>query len=301
MASTGLILDPLADLAARLSPPPAALPLVLNEDTPPDLPPEQLPDVSHMLDTLDEHLTRLLAQWDHLSAAQKQQLVDEIRLVAEHGQVTDLPDITVDAGATSAALTAAMVAIAIIASRQVVDEAAAQGVEVAVVHLPASVFGPVAEVVARLLADELRITAVRAALQTGPDATPEAVAEAARVALDALSDAGPTRQLGGSLHGAMNTARYATLRRAPEGALYASEQNDKRTCEPCREVNGRWLGNISDLDQADRHPRDRTGVLALYPDGAYGGYIFCLGGVNCRGTVTGVWRPAQVGDEGEDA
>ncbi len=284
MASTGLILDPLADLAARLSPPPAApIPQVRNEDHPPDLPPEQLPDVSHMHDALDEHLTQLLAQWNHLSEAQKQQLVDEIHQTAMHGQVTDLPDIVVDTGATTAALTAAMVAIAIIASRQVVDEAAAQGVEVAAVHLPASAFGPVAEVVARLLADELRVTAVRAALQTGPDAAPEVVAEAARAALDALSNAGPTRQLGGTLHGSMNTARYATLRRAPVGALYAQEMNDRNTCGPCREVNGRWLGNTDDPAMA----------YSLYPDGAYGGYTFCLGGVNCRGTITGVWRPEQ--------
>jgi nitrate/TMAO reductase-like tetraheme cytochrome c subunit len=94
----------------------------------------------------------------------------------------------------------------------------------------------------------------------------------------------------------MNTARISTLRLAPEGALYAQEMNDRNTCRPCHEVDGRWLGNISDLAQASVHPQYRTGVLALYPDGAYGGYIHCLGGINCRGTVVGVWRPKTVGD-----
>jgi hypothetical protein len=26
---------------------------------------------------------------------------------------------------------------------------------------------------------------------------------------------------------------------------------------------------------------------------AVGGYVDCLGGIRCRGTVTGVWRPEQ--------
>lgn len=263
------------------------------EDTPPNLPPDELPDTSHMVDELDRAMEQLGKQWAELSDAQKQQLVDHVRLAAEHGQLTDLPDLRVDSDATSAALAAAMVAIAVVASKQIVAEAAEQGVHLAVVHLPHAVVAPVAEVVARLLADELRITAARAALQTGPDATPTEVAEAARKALDALSDAGPTKQLGGTLHGAMNAARVATLRHAPEGALYASEMNDKNTCGPCREVNGRWLGNISDLDQAAQ-----AHALLLYPDGAYGGYIFCLGGINCRGTITGVWRPAQTKEGG---
>jgi hypothetical protein len=101
-----------------------------------------------------------------------------------------------------------------------------------------------------LLGDELRITAARAALRTGPDATPAEVAQAAQAALDALSDAGPTRELGGALHGSMNAARVATLRSAPAGAIYASEVNDRNTCKPCKQVDGRWLGNTDDLAQA---------------------------------------------------
>jgi hypothetical protein len=247
-------------------------------------PPEQLPDVAHMATALAEALTNLGVQWEDLSAAQKQQLVDEVRAAAEHGQLTDLADLPVDSDATHAALTAAMVAIAAVASRQIVTEAAAQGVELAVVHLPHGTFAPVAAVVTRLLADELRITAARAALQTGPDATPAEVADAVAKALNGLSDAGTTKQLGGTLHGAMNTARIATLRRAPEGAIYAQEMNDNNTCGPCHEVNGRWLGNI---------PSDLAQVEKSYPAGAYGGYINCLGGIRCRGTIVGVWRPKQ--------
>lgn len=269
------------------------------QDTAPESPDQSaaesgpdLPDVSHMADTLDQHLSDLSAQWVDLSAAQKQQLVDQVHTTAQYGHVTDLPDMHVDTAATAAALTAAMVTIAAVASGQMVTEAAAQGVELATVHLSQSVFGPVAHVVARLLADELRITAARAALRTGPDATPTEVAEKVRAALDGLSDAGPTRELGGSLHGAMNTARIATLRRAPEGAAFASEINDRSTCSPCHEVDGRWLGNVpSDLAQIERS----------YPAGGYGGYVDCLGGIRCRGTVVGVWRPKQGEVEGRAA
>ncbi len=102
-------------------------------------------------------------------------------------------------------------------------------------------------------------------------------------------------------YGWARTPRRPRLPRPPVWPwTHCPPRRPTSTCKPCKEVNGRWLGNISDLDQTERHPRDRTGVLALYPDGAYGGYIFCLGGVYCRGTVTGVWRPKQVGPNGED-
>lgn len=280
------------DLTAFLNRMSVAQMIPRAEVTPPqpDLPPDQLPDVSHMTGALDQALADLLAQWDQLSDEQKRQLEEQVRQAAQGGHLTDLLILEVGTGASTAALVAAMVALAAVASRQVVAEAATQGVEVATVHLPPATFEATAQVVAGLLADELRITAARAALHTASTATPDEVAQAARVALDALSDAGTRRQLGGTLHGAMNAARYVTLRHAPVGAIYASEVNDRNTCVPCREVNGRWLGNTNDPAMA----------YALYPDGAYGGYIGCLGGINCRGTITGVWRPKQTGTGGED-
>lgn len=55
-------------------------------------------------------------------------------------------------------------------------------------------------------------------------------------------------------------------------------------CGPCRQVDGRWLGNAEPgLDMVQRS----------YPNG---GYVDCEGGVRCRGTVVSVWRPEQVGD-----
>ena len=89
--------------------------------------------------------------------------------------------------------------------------------------------------------------------------------------------------LGGALTGAQNTSRFATLAAAPEGALYASEKNDSSSCRPCKEIHGRWIANTSDMEI----------VFKLYPGS---GYINCLGGYRCRGTIVGIWRPQQTKD-----
>jgi len=61
-------------------------------------------------------------------------------------------------------------------------------------------------------------------------------------------------------------------------------------CAPCRAVNGRWLGNVSDMAQVER---------------MYGaaGYVDCIGaqhGNSCRGTVISIWRPLTTNDGGDD-
>jgi hypothetical protein len=298
-----LVACDLPDIAvAATPPPPAALPAPAEQPALPapapeqpaalrrprnaqDLPPEDLPDVSGLHTDLEASLEQLLADWADLTQAQKDALVAAIRALAEHGTVPDLANLPVDSTGTAAALTAAMTALAAGASAHVVAEAAAQGVTVAAATVPAHELEQVATVTAQLLADELRVSAVRAAMRAhGPHSTPDEVAAMVTEQFDSLSDAGARKQLGGALVGSQNTARLATLRAAPEGALYASEVNDKNTCPPCRQVNGRWLGNISQMAQVEKS----------YPGGAYGAYVDCQGGVNCRGTVVGVWRPKQV-------
>lgn len=255
----------------------------INAATPP--PPEDLPDITPMLEALNTSLDQLMAEWRALTQAQKEALAAQVQKVAQDGQISDLADLTVDTTASSAALSAAMTAIAAVAAQQVVAEAAAQGVELSAVTVPAAVFEQVAGVVAALLADELKVAAARAAMAANsPDATPAAVADAVAKHLDDVSDASPRKQLGGALHGSMNAARLATLKAGPVGAIYASERNDRNTCQPCRDIDGTWLGNTDDLAQVEKS----------YPAGAYGGYIHCEGGVQCRGTVVGVWRPKQV-------
>lgn len=260
-------------------PPVLALPAGRLWAAGPDLDPSELPDVSPLQDQWETALAALLAAWVTLSAAQKDRLVADVRALATSGTLTDLTGLHVDSAASADALAEAMAGVAALAAGRVVAEADAQGVAVDP-RLPADL-AAVAVVVAAALADLLRLSAIAAAMRAnGPAATAEAIAEAVRAALDALTDAGPAAWLGGALTGAQNAARIETLRAAPEGALYGSEKNDKNTCQPCRSVNGKWLGNISDMAQ----------VEASYPGGAYGGYVGCLGRERCRGTIVGVWR-----------
>lgn len=259
-----------------------ALPAALPWDAAhPDLAPSELPDVSPLQDQWEAALAALLAALGPIRGAQKKQLVEEVRRLAETGRLSDLAGMSVDTEAAAAAIVKAMEDLAALAAGRVVAEAADQGVTVAPRTPPAADLAEVAAVVAAALADLLRLSAVAAAMRAnGPAATADAVAEAVAEALDLLTDAAPADWCGGALTGAQNAARVETLRDGPVGAVYSSEKNDRNTCNPCKSVNGTWLGNTDQMDM----------VLASYPGGAYGGYVGCLGRERCRGTVTGVWR-----------
>lgn len=251
-----------------------------------DLDPDDLPDVSGLQDTWTAALTALLLRWADIVADWIDWLVNKIRSIARGDDLTALADLTVDSSAAAAALEEAMAALADDAAEQLVAEAAEQGITLAPDGGDTDLMAQVADVVADLLGSDLSTSAARAAMAAnGPPATADEVADAVREHLEALTDAQPQQQLGAALTGAQNAARTATLRGGPVGAVYASEKNDKNTCAPCREVNGRWLGNTDDMDQVERS----------YPGGGFGGYRQCRGGPRCRGTVVGVWRPAQTG------
>lgn len=248
---------------------------------PPDLDPDQLPDVSRLQDDYDEILDALIDDWAGIEDDQKDELVEAILGIADHGSITDLASLTVSLDPAIAALLAAMLAIADRAAEAAAEEAAEQGVVVEPQPVDEGRARDVATVVASLLAGRLSAGAAATAMRAnGPGVTAREVADAVREHLDDLSKDGPRAQLGGALTGSQNEARLETFRKAPEGALYANEVNDKNTCGPCKAINGKWLGNVSDLDE----------VLKLYPGGAYGGYVACEGRERCRGTVTGIWR-----------
>ncbi len=258
-----------------------ALPRPRNADDPPDLDPSQLPDVSPLQDQWEAALAALLAALGPIRDAQKRQLGDEVRRLAEKGRLSDLAGLTVDTGDAADAISKAMEDLAALAAGRVVAEAADQGVTVDPHVPPAADLVEVATVAAAAMGQSLGLSATGAAMRAnGPAATAEEVADAVETALDALTDAVPADWCGGALTGSQNAARVETLRRAPTGAIYASEVNDRSTCVNCSAVNGTWLGNTDQMDM----------VLASYPGGAYGGYVNCLGRERCRGTICGVWR-----------
>jgi hypothetical protein len=245
-------------------------------------------DLSQVQSDWEAALTALMADWTDITDAQRDQIADQVRAAINNRDPHALAAITVDSATGTALLAEAMQAHAELAATRVVDEAADQGVAT-LPGIPDSVtIAALAGVVASLLAAGLAAAAGREALHRySSTADGQQVADAVDTYIADLSPRTLADQLGGALTSAQNAGRMSTFAVAPEGALYASEVMDKNTCEPCREVNGRWLGNISQLDQVDK----------AYPNG---GYVDCEGGNRCRGTIVGVWRPKQVGSGNGD-
>lgn len=229
-------------------------------------------------------MASLLAAWVAIVAAQKTSLVDQVRSILGAGGAPVAANLTVDTAEAASALLVAMVQAAGDAAGLVVDEAREQSTGIDPVQpSPQAFLEEVARDTVTGLADRMRQTAADTArTSTGtPDETAQAVADA----LDGSTEAAERTELGGAVHGAMNTARVQTLSAGPVGAVYASEKNDANTCTPCHEIDGRWLGNTDDMAMVD----------LSYPEGAHGGYVGCLGGIRCRGTVVGVWRRGSDG------
>lgn len=239
--------------------------------------PDDVPDLTHLRQAVDDALEALMEDWSDAVGDQKEDLVEQVRALAATGDTAGLADLAVDSDDVAAILTAAMGELGAWAAADAATENGGEPVEP-----EESMLGEVAITTATLLAAELAVSASRAALAAlGTGRTPNQVAEAVLDDLEDLSDAGARRQFGGALHGTVNAARLATFEAGPVGSLYAHEVNDSNTCVPCSHVDGRFLGTTDDLAQ----------VLRSYPDGAFGGYILCLGGPACRGTIAGVWRP----------
>lgn len=243
-------------------------------------------DISHVQTAWEAELADLMAKWGDAVDDQIKAVADQISDVIAAGNLAALANIKVNTTKSAELLSAAMRSMAQTAAGHVVDEAAAQGVAIQPALPILTTLDDSAAVTTTLLGISLALSAAREAKRVhAPGMTGEEVAGLVTDHLKAKSDAEARSQLGGALTGAQNAARIATLKHGPVAALYASEANDNGTCKPCREVDGRWLGNTDgvDFDQLNK----------TYPDG---GYVGCLGGVRCRGTVVGVWR-SQTGED----
>lgn len=110
-----------------------------------------------------------------------------------------------------------------------------------------------------------------------PGATVAQVTDGLQEYWDGLTDAIPREAIGAGLNRATNLGKLETYAAAkPRGwtlELRADERLDKRTCGPCRKIDGELLPT-----------RDAAAL-------AYGGagYLYCEGRERCRGTVRGTW------------
>jgi len=243
-------------------------------------------DLSEVEREFEERLDSLWSGWDQISAEWRRQIVDQVRVAVTANDLAALAAISVSTAAAQEALVEAMVDMALTAARRMSREAEAQGVRIDPVASDSAVFAAVAGASVALLAEGLTNSAGREALrQWSPSTSGDDVSRSVLEHLEQLSDAFPRMQLGAALTSAQNTGRLNTALSGPVAALYASEVMDRNTCRPCREVDGKWLGNTDDPDTPAR-------VAEVYPNG---GYRFCQGGVRCRGTIVSVFRPETVG------
>ena len=208
---------------------------------------------------------------------------------------TALAAMTLDSDQAAIILRRALGAMAQTAADRMAEEAAAQGVDVTAPTvdpkvtnrmLPQirNVFGSglidIAVATAALIGSGLVQNAAGEALRRlRPGVTGREVADHVRAFLTNLPGLGRRDRLSGALHRATNTGRLATLAEAPAATYRASEHNDSRRCDPCAQIDGT---EFADLAAAN----------AAY---GTGGYVDCLGGARCRGTVVAEW------DQGDNA
>jgi len=254
-----------------------------------------LPRPRAALDPAHPDLTAVDEQWQHATnqllgqyqtevvPAQRQALLEQIREVIAAGTIASLGALVLDHKAAAVLVAGAMTAYAHTAAHQVTTEAQAQGVDgVQPVTPQPTQLDEIAEVVCALLAAELAVSAGREAMRVWYEGmSGQQLADLVATYLTGLSDAGAKQHLGGAMQAAQNLARTDTLRAAPTCQIYAREELDRNTCRPCRDVNGRLIGENKDPDIAAK-------IQALYPGG---GYVLCEGRDRCRGTISALWLP----------
>ncbi len=237
------------------------------------------PDLQQMQTDWENALDHLLNDFTEINDKWNKQLLDQIKEIAATGSLLQLLGLHIDTSSADALLESAMNELAKGAAHKVADEGAAQGVKVHPVYPRVTDISPLAQVVIAQLGAEIALSAGREAVRvSGAGVTSDAVVAQVQKHLGSLTDARPRLQLGGALTAAQHSGRIATLKAAPQAAYYSSEVLDSNTCKFCAAVNRRWLGNT--LAEAN----------VLYPRA---GYIDCLGGIRCRGTIVAVWRPEQ--------
>ena len=128
------------------------------------------------------------------------------------------------------------------------------------------------EAVALTLAGGLAAAASKRAASVSTLPPAEAAANV-REYLGGLSDAELNRQLGGATTQAFNAGRREYMRANDPKAVYASELLDSNTCTECKGVDGREYPSI-EASEGD------------YP---IGGFVYCEGGLLCRGTIVAVY------------
>lgn len=238
----------------------------------------------------DDAVGAALSDYTRTEADQRAQLREQIAKAVDTDNLGSLDSLHVDTDHMTSLLVDHMTRLAITAGKEMQREAEHQGVQVPewnlneelVASSAVDVIRSVARVTARSLGLGLVQSAGRRALTfVTSGRSGKQVASMVDSDLKDLSVRSPRDHIGSAMSSAQNTGRMAVLRVAPPGIYMASEVLDKRTCGPCRTIDGTEFTSL-------------TAAAEAYPSGA-AGYANCAGGGRCRGTMIAVWGSAEVG------
>jgi 2'-5' RNA ligase len=230
-----------------------------------------------------------------VTAAWRLDLRQQITRDLADDALDSVPELTLDSRAASGTLLTLMEEYAVKAGRACQREAEQQGVTVPNWSLPdgeedavtAALTGrrlltSVAELTSDLMSGALLTAAKRklSGLLRSNRPTDQIAAEVDRE-LATVDDTSVRAAVGSAMTAAQNAGRHAVLEAAPPASSYvASEILDRRTCGPCKDIDGR---TFTSLDSA----------VAEYP---VMGYRDCTGaryGNACRGFIIAVWQEVR--------
>jgi hypothetical protein len=233
----------------------------------------------------DTAVSGALHDWKGITADWRNQIYNQISL----GGADDLGSLSVDTSAAAEVLYQRMTIVAQAAGKAQQREAEQQGVTVGDWSLTASLKGldllrSVSQLTSRTLGTRLVQSAVQRAMSLLGTFSGIRLASEIEQFLQSLTDAFEKQWLGNAMSSAQNAGRIAVLEAAPAATYYATELMDDRTCSNCTAIDGKAFSSLDDAESA-------------YPGG---GYIDCLGGGNCRGTIYAVWDQGMLASAEEE-
>lgn len=188
-------------------------------------------DLSALQAEFERQLNALLRRWTDISAAQRAQIVDQVRVAVTSNDLAALARLHVSTSEAAQVLTEAMADMALEAARQVTAEAEDQGIRLDPVASDTAPFAATAVAITALLAEALTNSGGREALRRwSPTTSGDEVSAAVDEHLASLSDSFVRDNLGGAMHAAVNAGRMNTMLTGPSAAIYGSEQMDRNTC-----------------------------------------------------------------------
>lgn len=243
-------------------------------------------DFADMNDSWHQAVNDTIDAWADIQEAQRQQITAAVQGAVEADDMGQLDTLTVDTDPGAELLAARMLAYAQAAGEAQQAEAEAQGVDVPEWSLDDEALTAaairerlrsLARSTARVLGVGLVQSAVRQAMRLWGSGTGEEIATQVAEFLAGLSGSAVEEQIGAAMTAAQNEGRMAVLAVAPPATYLGSEIFDRSNCVPCRAVDGAEYSTLA-------------AARAAYPSG---GYINCLGGSRCRGTLVTVWPQAD--------